>query len=209
MSLLLLIDEDVATAFTPASPVAERYARMMQQLLPPGRIWKLIGTFLADLFLGCADELARVEGRVNDMLNEADPSTATELLPEYESELDLETAATDEERRARIVARLIARQRFRPVDFQTALAPLLALDPVDVVVIERTHAFAVSLGDDREIFRFFIYRNPALPGTYFLASAQTLVDKIKPSHTIGTVIESISFLCDDPLSLCDRDLLGV
>lgn len=209
MSLLLLIDEDVATAFTPASPVAERYARMMQQLLPPGRIWKLIGTFLADLFLGCADELARVEGRVNDMLNEADPSTATELLPEYESELDLETAATVEERRARIVARLIARQRFRPVDFQTALAPLLALDPVDVVVIERTHAFAVSLGDDREIFRFFIYRNPALPGTYFLASAQALVDKIKPSHTVGAVIESVSFLCEDPHDECERDLLGV
>lgn len=209
MSLLLLIDEDVATAFTPASPVAERYARMMQQLLPPGRIWKLIGTFLADLFLGCADELARVEGRVNDMLNEADPSTATELLPEYESELDLETAATDEERRARIVARLIARQRFRPVDFQAALAPLLALDPVDVVVIERSHAFAVSLGDDREIFRFFIYRNPALPGTYFLASAQALVDKIKPSHTVGAVIESVSFLCEDPHDECERDLLGV
>lgn len=165
-------------------------------------------SLLFTLFAANADELGRLEARTTDLLNEADPTTAVELLPDYEAELELPSTGTNAERQARIVARLIARQRYRPVDFQTALAPLLAQLPANVVVLERTAAFAASIGDVREIFSFFIYRDPTLPGTYFLASAQALVTAIKPSHTIGTVIESISFLCDDAHSLCDRDLLG-
>ncbi len=208
MSLLLLTADDDAAALV-ESPIPQQYARMLSNLMPPGKLWRFIGTLLADLFLACADELARFHGRVDDLLVETDPNTTSELLPEFESELGIDAVASTAERRARIVARLIARQRFRPIDFRTALAPLLGQDPADVVVIERTRAFAILVGNDREIFRFFIYRNPALPGTYFLASAQALLDTIKPSHTIGTVIESISFLADDVFSLCDRDLLGV
>lgn len=187
---------------------ATSYARMLTELLPPGRLWALTGSTLRNLLLGSADELERVDGRAADLIEEADPSTATELLPEYERMLDIEEAATDAERRARITSRLVARQKFRPVDFQQALAPLLGLDPEDVEVVEHSRAFAISVGDDTEIFRFFIFRDPGLPGTYYLDSAQELVDDIKPSHTVGFVIESVDFECDDPFSLCDRDLLG-
>lgn len=189
----------------------DAHGNMLVSLLPPGKLWRLIpgASTLRDLLLGCSSELATVVGRGVDLLNESDPSTALELLPEYESELDLTAAATTEERRARIVALRIRRQRFRPVDFQSALAALLGQDPDDVVVIERSRAFAIAVGEDREIFRFFIYRDPSEPGTYFIDSAQEVVDKMKPSHTVGYVIESASMLCDDPFSLCDRDILGV
>ncbi len=182
---------------------------MLAKLLPPGRLWRMVGeSTLVKLLHGCADELARLDARVDDLFDEADPSTADELLPEYERELGLASDGTTAERQARVVARVVARQRYRPVDFQTALAPLLGQLPADVVVLERTHADAVALGDEREIFRFFIYRDPTLPGSYYVDSAQAIVDQIKPSHTVGHVIESVSFLCDDPHSLCDRDLLG-
>jgi hypothetical protein len=193
------------------SVIAGPYARMMAALLPPGKLWRLDAeSILSKLFEACADELGRLDSRVGDLLNEADPSTADELLPEYERELELSGGAgiSVAERQARVVARTIARQRFRPVDFQNALAPILGQLPGDVVVIERSHAFAASIGDDREIYRFFVYRDPGLLGDYFLESAQELVDKIKPTHTAGHVIESIDFLCDDPFSLCDRDILG-
>lgn len=163
---------------------------------------------LSKLFRGCADELARVEGRANDLLNESLPSLTVELLPEYEAELGLDSTGTDAERIARVVAHVIARQRYRPADFQTALAPLLGLAAASIVVIERTAAQAAAMGDVREIFRFFIFRDPNLPGTYYVTSAQELVDKIKPSHTLGYVIESNNFLTDDPFSLTDRDILG-
>lgn len=204
---------------------ADDYAGMLRALLPPGRVWRSIGSVLGKLLLGSADELARIDGRTGDLLNESNPSTATELLPEYERELEIVAAATTSERRANIVARLVRRQRFRPVDFQQALASLLALDASDVVVVERTRVYCIYVQDDREIYAFFIYRNPALSGTPFLASAQAMVDEMQPSHTLGTVVESISaryqdqhalygrdimggFLCDDPESLTDHDPLG-
>lgn len=187
---------------------ASVYAGMQARLLPPGRLWHFLDAMLTDLLLGAADELARLDARGDDLLREAEPSTATELLPEFERELGLDEAPTIEERRARVVARTVARQRYRPVDFRISLAPLLGQEPDDVVVIETSHAAAAAMGDDREIFRFFIYRDPSLPGDYFIDSAQAQVDKIKPSHTKGHVIESIDFLCDDSFSLCDRDLLG-
>ena len=190
---------------------AEAYARAMALLLPPGRIWRVVGGSLTmGALTGAGDELVRVGERGQDLIRESDPRTADELLPDFERVLALDSTGTLDERRARVVARLIARQRYRPVDFQEALAPLLGQDPEDVVVIERTHAQAILIDPDgREIFRFFIYRDPGLPGTYDLAAAQDLVDAIKPAHTMGHVIESIDFLCDDPYSLCDRDLLGV
>lgn len=208
MSRLLFwsFDEEAPAA---ALAAPNKYARMMFALLPPGRVWRLIGdSFLGNVFAACADELGRIEARAAALIEEADPRTAVELLPEYEAELELESTGTTAERQARIVARLVARQRYRPSDFQTALAPLLGQLAEDVVVIERSRADAIAMGDDREIYRFFVYRDPTEPGTYYLDSAQALVDKIKPTHTKGHVIESIDFLCDDGFSLCDRDILG-
>lgn len=203
---LLLLD---SSAIPPVARPAEVYASMLRSLLPPGKLWRVAGSVLSKLFLGCADELARIDIRTGDLRNEADPTTALELLPEHELDLDLEAGSGSiDERRARVVARRVSRQRFRPVDFQTALASLLALDPSDVVIVEHTRAFCLAIGDDREIFRFFVYRDPTLPGTYFLDSAQEMLDEIDPSHTVGQVIESIDFAYDDPFSLYDRDLLG-
>lgn len=194
---------------TGASSKTSVYARMMAALLPPGRLWRLVGeSLLSKLLTACAEELARLDARVADLLDEAEPATAVELLPEYERELDLDSTGPEEERQARIVAREVARQRFRPVDLQVALASLLGLEAEDVVVLERTPAMAVAMGDQREIYRFFVYRDPTLPGTYFVESAQALLDQISHAHTVGHVIESTDFLCDDEHSLCDRDLLG-
>ena len=188
---------------------AEAYARMMRALLPPGRIWRTDADGILSLtLLAGADELERLGQRAIDLLTEADPRTTSELLPEFETDLDLVAEGTEDERRARVVALLIAQQRVRPVDFQEVLAPLLGLDAEDIPVIENSRAFAISVGDDRIIYLFHIYRDPDLPGTYDLEAAQILLDRIAHSHTKGKVIESIDFLCDDEFSLCDRDLLG-
>jgi uncharacterized protein YmfQ (DUF2313 family) len=188
---------------------AEAYARMLKLLLPPGRIWRTDpDSKLSAVMLASGDELARVSVRAKALVEEADPSTATELLAEYESMLDLSSDGTDAERRARIVALLVRRQRVRPVDYQQALALILGQDAADVVVIERGRAFAIAVDDDQEIYRFFIYRDPNEAGSYSIEDAQAIIDRMQQSHTQGHAIESIDFLCDDPFSLCDRDLLG-
>lgn len=190
--------------------VADAYKRLQEALLPPGKIWRLIGASLLDkLFAGASDELERLDGRATDLLREAVAANCSELLPEYEAELGLPSTGTTAERKARVVAQDLADGGVRPVDFQNALAPLLGQLPANVVVIEVTAAEAAAISDAREHYHFYIYRDPALAGAYYLDSAQTLVDQMCRSSCNGQVIESISFLCDDPFSLCDRDLLGV
>jgi hypothetical protein len=198
---------------------AEAYARMLKALLPPSKVWALIDSLLSAIFLACADELVRVGDRVLDLLEESDPRTTLELLPDFERVLGLVAEGSLDERRARVVAQLLRRQRARPADFQQVLAPLFGQATEDVAVIERDRAFALLVGDDREIYRFFIYRDPSegaiddpepswWGGAYDLDGAQALVDDMAHSHTQGHVIESVNMLCDDLFSLCDRDMLG-
>jgi hypothetical protein len=190
----------------------EAYARILKALLPPSKMWRLLATsVLSKLFIACGDELSRVDARVLDLIRESDPRTADEVLPDFERVLELAPDGTADARRARVVARLLRRQRFRPVDFLNALRPLLAGNggAEDPILIERGRAFAVLVDDDREIFRFFILRDPEEPGTYDLPAAQALVNRMQPSHTAGYVIESINMLCNDVHGLCDRDLLGI
>lgn len=212
MSRLLFDAFDVPGGGAPSLPPGvdlTANARLLSALLPPSGLWRLLaGDVLTRVLVGCADELDRVDLRVRALLEESDPSTTTELLPEYERELGLASTGTVAERQARVVARTVARQRYRPADFRAALAPLLGQAVADVEVLERTAAMADAMGDVREIFAFFVYRDPAAPGAYYLAAAQALVDAIKPTHTAGQVIESIDFACDDVYSLCDSDLVG-
>lgn len=189
---------------------ADAYARIQKALLPPGRVWRLdLGSFITKVFLASGDELARVSGRSADLVEEKDPRTTTELITDHESELALTASGTLQDRRDTVVALLIRRQRFRPVDVQAALTVELGLDPGDIDVIETSRAQAIAAGDDRLIYLFHVFRDPALGGTYDVAAAQVILDDISHSHTLGKIVESITFKCDEPTSLCDRDLLGV
>jgi uncharacterized protein YmfQ (DUF2313 family) len=107
---------------------ASAYARVLKQLLPPGLVWNLEpDSNLSSLFLGIGEELARVEGRADALLEESDPRTATETLEEWERELGLPDAAivslppTLEGRRLAIAQKLI-RQGGQHHRFFTALA---------------------------------------------------------------------------------------
>lgn len=188
---------------------AESYARIQKALLPPGRLWKLVDSVTESILLASGDELARVSVRAQDIVIESDGQTATELLPDFERELELASTGTDAERRARIHAQETKRPSFRPEDVIAAMVPTLDLDAVDIVMIEISNAQALSFGDEDLVHRFYIYRDPVLAGTANIAAAQVELDNISHSHTDGKVIESISFKCDESTSLCDRDLLGV
>lgn len=169
----------------------------------------LVDRVVFKILQALGDELTRVSQRAADLVEESDPRTTTELLPEWEEDYELESTGTDQERRDRLLSAILASSGVRPEDFQAALAPVLGLDPNDVEVIETSRATAIAVGDDRIIYQFFIYRDPLLAGSYDLVEAQRIIDVMAHSHTRGVAIESTDFLCDDPFSLTDRDLLGV
>lgn len=189
---------------------AEAYAAMLTKLLPRGRLWRrLLEGVLSRILLAIGDSLARIDQRALDLLAEGDPTKTVELLPEYEADLGLPSDGTTDARRARVIAQLLRRPRFRPADFREVLAPVMGCTPAQVIVIENSHADAVGMGDDREIYRFHIQRDPAALGAFDVAAVQAIIKTMKPAHTNGQIILSSHFKCDDPASLCDRDLLGV
>ena len=186
---------------------AASYARALFDLLPPSRFWEG-AIVLRRVLLAAADELARIDERIRDLAREMDPRESVELLEDWERLYQLPSSGTDAERQARILAARLLRQRFRPVDVAQTMAPVLGLDAGDVQVIERSRAFAIAADDDREIYNFYVYRDPDLSGSYSISEAQALLDDISHSHTKGKVIESVRFRCNDPRSQCNRDLLG-
>lgn len=74
---------------------AAAYAGQLRQLLPRGAAWDFpADATFAQLLEAMAEELARVDGRGLDLLEEADPRTALELLPDWERVAGLPDACT-------------------------------------------------------------------------------------------------------------------
>jgi len=69
------------------------YRQQLMALLPPSDVLDISdGSQLHSLLDAMAAELARVDGRVDDVLRETDPRSASELLSDWETELGLPSA---------------------------------------------------------------------------------------------------------------------
>jgi uncharacterized protein YmfQ (DUF2313 family) len=90
---------------------AEAYARQLKALLPPGRLWRLEPTsVLSKILQALADELARVDSALADLIDEWDPSTTSDLLADWERILGLPDgtyipSADPAQRRLQVVAK--------------------------------------------------------------------------------------------------------
>ncbi len=68
-----------------AGLIADDYLSQLQALLPPGPAWtRDAEATLTKLLNAWADELARVDGRAAQLIDETDPRTTTELLADWE-----------------------------------------------------------------------------------------------------------------------------
>lgn len=91
------------------------YLAQLQALLPPGPAWPKEDTApLTKLLNGLAQELARVDGRALQLVEEADPRTVAELFADWERVAGLPDACviaaggnqTTTQRRAALIGRL-------------------------------------------------------------------------------------------------------
>ena len=89
------------------------YLAQCLALLPRGLAWtQQLGSNLSWLLQAWSDEFSRVDDRCNDLVNEADPRTAYELLPDWERVAGLPdpcaigTNTTLQERRMALVSKL-------------------------------------------------------------------------------------------------------
>ena len=94
---------------------AERLLALFKSLLPRGRVWpRDIGTDMERALAGLMPTYERLAARDANLLADAFPPTALELLPEWEASLGLPDpcageAPTLQQRRAQVVARLTAK----------------------------------------------------------------------------------------------------
>ena len=112
---------------TDPAAALERYRDAALALLPPGRALRRdLGSNVARLLTALAAEFARVHVRASELLGEAWPGTARELLPEWEALFGLEPA--DEgavtARREALVAQLVARSGQSAPAYQALAAAL-------------------------------------------------------------------------------------
>ncbi|MFT3843357.1 MAG: DUF2313 domain-containing protein [Myxococcaceae bacterium] len=69
----------------PLPPSTTPYGRMLRALFPPGRAFNLeVGGVISETCEALAVELQRVHDRGVDLINETDPRTAVETLPDWE-----------------------------------------------------------------------------------------------------------------------------
>jgi len=91
---------------------AKAYLQQLQALLPPGKAWsRAADAVLTKLLKGLALEPARLDARVDALIDEADPRTTSELLPDWERVAGLPDPCvnqelTVEQRRAALVSKL-------------------------------------------------------------------------------------------------------
>ncbi len=93
---------------------ADDYLEQLKGLLPKGLAWTAeAGSVLELLLLGMSIGFARVDGRVQDLLDEADPRTTNECIADWEKELSLpdncgEPPTTLQQRRQAVVSKFIS-----------------------------------------------------------------------------------------------------
>ena len=66
----------------------DQYSHMLLALLPRGYAWPTDGA-LGDISMALAEELQRIEGRAEGLLDEADPRTVIELIEDWEGDWGL------------------------------------------------------------------------------------------------------------------------
>lgn len=158
--------------------------------------------------------LARRELVLQRALREAFISTAVDTLPEWETMLGLSSGAhlSAAARQRRLLARWRARRGGMPTVMRLAIEALLPTG-TNVSVVEVPYAsvvdtvpsavfvFAVVIADFGPTWTFFddLDVTPAV---------MSVIDAMKPVHTLARVTNQVGFYTDDPASVTDLTLLG-
>jgi uncharacterized protein YmfQ (DUF2313 family) len=131
MTLLLLLDAEQTSVDTSLlDSTIIRYRNQLLELLPPGLAWTRIQTSnLSKLLEVCAAEMARIDLRLSDLGLEVIPSTADEMLPEWESLFGLPDdcigiSGSITERRQNVVTKLNSKKAQSFADFQSIATSL-------------------------------------------------------------------------------------
>lgn len=137
---------------------SDSYVRMLKLLLPPGRVWNLEpDSIITKTLQALAEELARVDGRGVDLINESDPRTANETIADWEKMLSipddriLVIPATLAERQIAVTQKYVSRGGQNYAFFEQ----LCALCGYTLISIDKFAGAGLLRVDDRCTERFY------------------------------------------------------
>lgn len=162
------------------------------------------------------DVLDAQDSQVDELLAEILPDTTSALLSRWEAlyELHRESGLTEAQRRRRLAARRRHLPNARPETLRSILAQYSDL----TITIVEPGAFRTddpdSLTDTPSdvidgafVWWIEVDEVAARAGDTTRAELEHEVQRVNPAHLVAFV-RCDDFCCDDPWSLCDRDLLG-
>lgn len=187
----------------------EDYQNQLPQLLPRGRAWR--GKTLLTALKAGAEEFFRIDRRADDLLNEADPRTAFEMLEDWERVTGLPdecagAGATIDLRRNQVVE-VLTRNSNPTVAFYKSVAAFLGY-VVDIEEYTQDGAYGPFRAGDRVgkrcygfkwMFTFTVIA-PANTLRVFRAGThnagerlaefgddvlECVINKLKPAHTLA------------------------
>ncbi len=186
---------------------SENYQNALAKLFPTGKAWDgkdVAGFNLYDMLLGIADEMARVDGRALELLNEAYPDTTVELLSDWEVTFGLpETCAVAptalQDRRAALLFKILLVGR-QDKQFYIDLAAVFGYE-ITITEFQQSGCGISSCGDpmyddDWVVYwqvnaELYNYRAAVAGGSqasdplrsFGNAGLECLLNKYKPAHT--------------------------
>lgn len=188
---------------------SDEYAEQLAALLPRGTLWdslRQVDTLSYALLLGLAEELARVDGRAEQLIAETDPREVLDLLTEWEAFVGLPDACsplgvTLQQRREALHARLTAEGGQSRADF-IALAERLGFAGATITEYEPhtvdADVDAPLYGDDwrlawqlsapqAELRAFTVMStvDESLGEQAPTARLECAINRTKPAHTIA------------------------
>lgn len=191
---------------------AADYHQQLRALLPPGPAWDAELVPEIDAYLrGLAPELERLDDRALALLDEADPATLHELVPDFERVMQLPDpclglAPTFEDRKIAVRQRLVGLGGQTPA-FYVQLAKAQGY-PAATVVEQRAPRFgrsrcgAAHFGTWAAQFMWTLYAGERLAGgrrfgvSYWgerfganpAQALECLVRRAAPAHTLETIV---------------------
>lgn len=205
----LLLPQPPMPADPPRPPFAEFYCRALPDLLPRGLAWtRDTESVIVRLLCAFGEELQAVRYRGLDVIREADPRQALELLSEWEEWLRTlvdcpELGATEIERRYAVVLRLTSpggQNRFHYSETAKALGYEIEIEDfeeIDPFQVDVSRIGDALWGDEWQFV--VIVHAPVVTPVFFTAGLSTAgeplstggnerltceLDRIKPAHVL-------------------------
>lgn len=189
----------MAIDITPLVPIKRfgisSYRQMLINLLPPGRLWNNLGPKIKLLFEAFACELDRIEQAKTDLIRESIPglSTASSMLPEWESALLLRTelplSADSQGVRQRIVHAKMIQQVIYPskdffISYALTLNIVITIAPVTTPspFTTGTDTMGTALAPDGAAYYWEIVIVSDPDGN--IGKLAIAFKRLKPAHTV-------------------------